>query len=73
MPFIDPNDIAANATLIGEQDGTAAIYLVRQTVSAGTMPGCTTTTGTKPSVLSQARSAAALATRRGCVVLVRSS
>jgi quercetin dioxygenase-like cupin family protein len=39
MPFIDPNDIAANATLIGEQDGTAAIYLVRQTVSAGYYAG----------------------------------
>jgi quercetin dioxygenase-like cupin family protein len=39
MPFIDPNDIAANAILIGERDGTAAIYLVRQTVSAGYYAG----------------------------------
>jgi uncharacterized RmlC-like cupin family protein len=39
MPFIDPNDIAANAILIGEWDGTAAIYLVRQTVSAGYYAG----------------------------------
>jgi quercetin dioxygenase-like cupin family protein len=39
MPFIDPSDIAANATLIGEQDGTAAIYLVRHTVSAGYYAG----------------------------------
>jgi hypothetical protein len=39
MPFIDPNDIAPNATLIGEQDSTAAIYLVRQTVPAGYYAG----------------------------------
>jgi hypothetical protein len=39
MPFIDPNDTAPDATLIGEQDGTAAIYLVRQTVPAGYYAG----------------------------------
>jgi hypothetical protein len=32
MPFIDANNTAANAILIGEQDGTAGIFLVRQTV-----------------------------------------
>ncbi len=39
MPFIDLNDIAPNATLIGEQDGTTGIFLVRQTVSAGYYAG----------------------------------
>jgi hypothetical protein len=32
MPFIEANNTAANAILIGEQDGTAGIVLVRQTV-----------------------------------------
>jgi quercetin dioxygenase-like cupin family protein len=39
MPFIDSNDTAPDATLIGEHDGTAAIYLVRQTVPAGYYAG----------------------------------
>ncbi len=39
MPFIDLNDTAPDATLIGEQDGTTAIYLVRQTVPAGYYAG----------------------------------
>src|SRR5215212_7788688 len=39
MPFIDPNDPSRGATLIGEQDGTATLYLVRLTVSAGYYAG----------------------------------
>jgi uncharacterized RmlC-like cupin family protein len=39
MPFIDANNTAANAILIGEQDGTAGIFLVRQTVPTGYYAG----------------------------------
>jgi quercetin dioxygenase-like cupin family protein len=39
MPFIDPNDSVRAVTLVGEQDGTAAIYLVRLTVPAGYYAG----------------------------------
>lgn len=39
MPFIDPNERAPDAILIGERDGTKAIYLVRQTAPAGYYAG----------------------------------
>ena len=39
MPFIDANNTVANAILIGEQDGTVGIFLVRQTVPTGYYAG----------------------------------
>jgi hypothetical protein len=70
MPFIDANNTAANAILIGEQDGTAGIFLVRQTVPSGYYAGLHYHHGTKPYASSQVRSAAASVRKHGCVVPV---
>jgi mannose-6-phosphate isomerase-like protein (cupin superfamily) len=39
MPFIDANNTAPDAIMIGEQDGMAGIFLLRQTVTAGYYAG----------------------------------